>query len=251
MNIMGIIRMVMDMGTNKRYDMHSHFLPGIDDGCKTPEESVEVLLCSRKQGITGICATPHYYPKETVEHFLKRRTESYEKLRKKMSETDGIFPDIRLGAEVAFHTGLVYEENLDQLCYGKSHYMLLEMPFSSWSPNILKEVRSIHSVRGITPVIAHLERYLNLAGSDAIDELLSMHVVIQMNAEFMQQGFWRKRKARKMLNQGMIQVLGSDCHNMIGRAPNLGPLLKYMETHGMIHIVEEITEMSSRIFSEA
>ncbi|MDY2627616.1 MAG: CpsB/CapC family capsule biosynthesis tyrosine phosphatase [Lachnospiraceae bacterium] len=232
------------------YDMHCHFLPGMDDGCRTVEESIDVLISSRRQGIGRICATPHYYPEETVEHFLDRRAYSYEKLLKKMDETDGNFPEICLGAEVAFHTGIAYEEKLSQLCYGKSHYLLLEMPFSSWTPGVLREVRSIHSVFGITPVIAHLERYLKLAGRDAVNELLSMHVLVQMNAEFME-NFWNRKRAGNMLKSGIVQVMGSDCHNMTKRPQNLGTVLQYMENHNMAHLVEEIGRVSSRIFSEA
>lgn len=236
------------MQTISGYDMHCHVLPEMDDGCRTVEESLEVLACSREQGIVGICATPHYYPKETVEHFLKRRSQSYDILRRKMEEQPGDFPEICLGAEVAFHTGLVYEEKLEQLCYGKSHYLLLEMPFSSWSPNVLKEVNSIHRVRGLTPVIAHLERYLKLAGDDALEELLNMHVLIQMNAEFLQ-GFWNRRKARRMIENGIVHVMGSDSHNMTKRPPNLGSALQYMETHGMEYAVENISRTSRRIFN--
>ncbi|MDY2628733.1 MAG: CpsB/CapC family capsule biosynthesis tyrosine phosphatase [Lachnospiraceae bacterium] len=236
------------MKTGRRYDMHCHVLPGMDDGCRTVQESVEVLTCSKKQGIDGICATPHYYPKETVEHFLKRRSQSYDILCKEMDGHQEDFPEICLGAEVAFHTGLVYEEKLDQLCYGQSHYLLLEMPFSSWSPNVLKEVNSIHRVRGLTPVIAHLERYLKIAGTDALEELLNMHVLIQMNAEFMQ-GFWNRKKAKRMLENGMIHVMGSDCHNMTKRPPNLGPALEYLEAHGMEYVLDNISRISSRIFN--
>ena len=254
MPIMGIISMVTVMGITDRYDMHCHLLPGMDDGCKTVEESVEVLLASGRQGIIGICDTPHYYPEETAEHFLERRARAFHTLQEKIEEVHGTkangpLPRICLGTEVAFHTGLVYEEKLDQLCYGHSHYLLLEMPFFSWSPNVLREVRSIHSVRGITPVIAHLERYLNIAGEGAIEELLSMHVMVQMNAGFLQ-GFWNRKKAIKMLKSGMVQVMGSDSHDMVKRPPNLGPALQYMESHGMLPIAEEIGRLSSRIFNE-
>lgn len=238
------------MKKNEYYDMHCHFLPGMDDGCRTAEESVSVLLTSKEQGIDKICATPHYYPEETVDHFLKRRDHSYKMLLEKMGETGERFPEICLGAEVAFYTGISFEEKLNQLCYGSSHYMLLEMPFSPWTPGVLREVRSIYSISGITPVIAHLERYLKIAGKEALEELMSMHVMVQMNAEFAE-NFWNRKKARRMLESGMVQIMGSDSHNMTRRPPNLGTFFQYMETHNMEHIVEEISRMSKRIFKEA
>ena len=62
-------------------DLHSHILPGMDDGCKTPEESVEALRLSYAQGVRAIFATPHYYPVETVENFLARRQEAWDTLQ--------------------------------------------------------------------------------------------------------------------------------------------------------------------------
>ena len=57
-------------------DLHGHFLPGMDDGCKTPQESLQVLQSSYAKGVRRMFATPHYYPGEPVERFLERRAES-------------------------------------------------------------------------------------------------------------------------------------------------------------------------------
>lgn len=238
------------MEKNEIYDLHCHFLPGVDDGCKTAEEAIQVLIKSQEQGVTGIAATPHYYPRETVDQFLRRREKAFEELQILMKKNKRSFPEICLGAEVYFHTGMIYEEQLKKLCYGESQYLLLEMPFSRWTSGVLREVYSIRSVKGITPVIAHLERYFKLAGREAIDELLNMDVIVQMNAEYVQ-GFWTRRRAKKMLESGMVQIIGSDCHNLTNRPPNMGSAIQFLIDSGMDHELNNMNRISSKIFREA
>lgn len=59
-------------------DLHSHILPGMDDGCKTAQQSIEALRLSYAQGVRAMFATPHYYPVESVESFLARRQSAWE-----------------------------------------------------------------------------------------------------------------------------------------------------------------------------
>lgn len=59
--------------------MHSHILPGIDDGAKTVEDSLELLSCLKNQGVTNICLTPHFYTNEiSLEDFIAERAEKFE-----------------------------------------------------------------------------------------------------------------------------------------------------------------------------
>lgn len=221
-------------------DIHGHFLPAMDDGCKTVEESLLVLRESYAQGIRCMVATPHYYPVETVEAFLARRQNAWQSLK---AYLDNSLPRVVLGAEVAYHPGLCYEKNLDRLCMGNSRYLLLEMPFSQWENSLLRDVRSICTVMGITPIIAHLERYLGMQKKSAVHELLDMNVLVQMNAENLL-GRFDGRAGRKMIKSGMVQLLGSDCHNMTHRRPNLGKAMEILKKHGMQDYLDTLTENS-------
>lgn len=231
-------------------DLHCHVLPGMDDGCRSVEESIRVMEESAKQGIGAIMATPHYYPRETVANFARRRHAAYKLLDEKLKENQNRVPVLNLGAEVAYYNGIVYEEHLDQLCFGKSNYMLLEMPFAKWSSSVLADVWKLGSMRNIRIIIAHLERYLKLQDKKTINQLLDMDVMVQMNAEYIL-GFWTKRKAAYMLKKGVVQVLGSDSHNMEQRSPNLGAACKQLVQMGMDDVLEEIKETNSEIFLES
>jgi protein-tyrosine phosphatase len=231
-------------------DMHCHLLPGMDDGCQTVEESIQVLRASYDQGVRQIFATPHYYPVETVEAFLDRRAAAMECLLQRMEQETEPLPKICLGAEVAYRPGLGYEENLDKLCLGSSRYLLLEMPFSMWNEEVVRSVRSLCNIQGITPILAHIERYLSVQPRDMLMDVLEQEVLLQMNVDNLLQ-FSMCRKAKKLLKSGMVQLLGSDCHNMTTRKPNLGPGVAYLEKKGMTRVIRDVTALSRSIFREA
>ena len=83
-------------------DFHSHVLPGIDDGSRSVEESIAMLQAEAAQGIRHVVATPHFYPHhDSPEHFLEKRREAEEALRREMKHHPGL-PELSIGAEVYF-----------------------------------------------------------------------------------------------------------------------------------------------------
>ena len=231
-------------------DIHSHILPGMDDGCRTAEESVRLLRSSYDQGIHMICATPHYYPVESVSDFLVRRDGSLQELYKVLERETLPAPKLCLGAEVAYRPGLCHQEDLNKLCIGKSQYLLLEMPFYKWGEEVIRTVRGISNVHGITPIIAHIERYLPMQDKEVLDRLLDQEILVQMNAARLLH-FSSRGQARRLLKKGTVQLLGSDCHNNTSRPQNLGRAVEYLEKRGMEDVLEEISHYSRRIFREA
>lgn len=231
-------------------DVHGHFLPGMDDGCKTAEESVQVLQSSYAQGIGCMFATPHYYPVETVAAFLERRQAAYDRLMEHIANCNMPMPEICLGAEVAYRAGISREDDLEKLCLGKSRYLLLELPFRRWDATVVRDIQIICSTKNITPILAHIERYLELQTRDSLNSVLEQDVLVQMNAGDLLR-FGSRRSAAKLLKNGIVQLLGSDCHNMTTRQPNLGPALEYLQKHGMKDVAESIGNFSQQIFEEA
>lgn len=239
------------MDSSRLFDIHCHVLPGIDDGCRTGEEAAKLLRESQEQGVAGVIATPHYYPKETVESFLQRRQESVERLHMQLEKENDITIPVCYGAEVAFHTGLMYEEQIEKLCLGKSRYLLLELPFRSWSPSVLREVQALRHVHGIVPVIAHLERYFKIQKKEMMEAVFEADVLIQMNAEYLLDGFWDWRRARKLLKNRNVYVLGSDSHNLAERRPNLGKAEEKLKKQDMLNELHVLYRNSYQIFSAA
>ena len=231
-------------------DLHSHILPGMDDGCQSVAEAVQLLRASYEQGIRKICATPHYYPVESVEEFLVRRDAAQQELYKALEKVTLPVPQLCMGAEVAYRPGICYQEDLNKLCIGKSQYLLLEMPFHKWGEEVIRTVRGISNVRGITPILAHIERYLPMQDKEILERLLDQEILVQMNAARLLR-FSSRGQARRLLNNGTVQLLGSDCHNNTSRPQNLAQAVQYLQKKGMEDVLEDISRRSRRIFREA
>ena len=201
-------------------DMHCHILPGVDDGARDVETSLAMLKASRAQGVQYMVATPHFYAtRDRVDTFLDRRREAWETLKPRMGAD---YPGIVLGAEVAFFRGISRAERLEALKIEGTDCLLLEMPFRPWSEDDVDEVSEILEKRGYTIILAHIERYLAMRGNaDYIGNLLELPVLAQINAESLLD--WRQRgKLIKMVRNGQVHLLGSDCHGIHHRPPNLG-----------------------------
>ena len=206
----------------KLIDFHSHILPGMDDGSASAEMSAAMLRMELAQGIPQVLLTPHFYPwKEDPASFLRRRAEAETVLRREL-ESRGEMPRISLGAEVAYFQGISESETVGKLAVEGSSCILIEMPAPPWPESAYKELEQIWLDWGIIPVIAHIDRYVSPFRTHGIpDRLAGLPVLVQANASF----FLSMRtagQAMRMLRKDQIHLLGSDCHNLTNRKPNLG-----------------------------
>ena len=194
-------------------DFHSHILPQMDDGSTSVQMSHAMLQMQHQQGISGVIATPHFYAtQDDPESFLKRRQAAVEAL----GQTE--IPLI-CGAEVAYFEGMGRCDALSKLCIGQTDLLLLEMPFAPWDTRMIGEVEELSASSGVVPVIAHIDRY-RLQIRKWGDDLLSRGVLFQCNATaFLQMG--SRGWALKQLAMDRVRFLGSDCHNITTRKPNL------------------------------
>lgn len=212
-------------------DFHSHILPGMDDGSQDVETSLQMLRMSAKQGIRHMVATPHFYPRyDDPAHFLKKRDRAARQLRAAMESEPGL-PGITLGAEVYFFSGISESDLIGTLTIGEKPCILIEMPAAPWKESHFRELEQIYVRHGITPIIAHIDRYIRPFHTYGIPKrLVKLPVLVQANA-----GFFLNRAtqgmALRMLKQDQIHLLGSDCHNLSSRAPNLGEAAGVIEEH--------------------
>lgn len=228
-------------------DIHSHILPDIDDGSKSCEMSLNMLKESYRQNVSAVVATPHFYIKDdTIESFLQKRDKSYSEL-KRYIENESELPDIYLGAEVFYFNGISKMENIDKLAINGGKYLLLEMPFNKWNSRVLQEVEDLIYNCKLTPVIAHIERFVPFQkGTDNIEKLISMKVIVQMNGEYLF-GFFNRRKALKLVSSGVVQLIGSDMHNIDKRPQNLGEVCDIIKDKLGKSVLEDIENMSKRV----
>ena len=199
-------------------DLHSHILPGMDDGSADVEESLWLLNTLAEQGVTLVAATPHFYAnQEYPEPFLRRRERSMAQISACVTATH---PVIRLGAEVHYFEGISQAEGVERLCIEGTSLFLLEMPYGGWSRRMVDEILELSRRSGITVVLAHVDRYLRHQPESVWEQLRGNGVLLQANAEPFTRRLGSGRVLR-LLRDGKVHFLGSDCHNSHDRAPCL------------------------------
>lgn len=207
-------------------DLHTHILPKMDDGASTSDLSLEMLRMEAEQGVDTVVLTPHFYrEKEDSSSFLQRRASSFYRLKDRIAELSDKekkrLPELFLGAEVAWVPNMDEWPELSQLCLGNSSFLLLELPFYPWNSRMIDQIYDLMSKTGITPIIAHLERYAKIQRWSSIQEILALGIPIQLSTSvFLTIG--GRRLAKQLLHHGTGFLLASDCHNTTTRPPNLG-----------------------------
>lgn len=209
-------------------DFHTHILPGIDDGSKDIDMTEKMLRMEQSMGVSHIYATPHFYAhRRSIESFLERRNRALEKTKEALAGEPGL-PQITAGAEVYYFTGIGRAKQLEDICIEGTNILLLELPFAQWHSNVAKDISELIDRRGLRIVLAHLERYEQFQKSRHVwDRLLDMPLTIQLNCEdIIDEGsIFRRNHMHKtsmeLLSRYDNVIIGSDCHNLTDRKPNL------------------------------
>lgn len=211
-------------------DLHTHILPGMDDGARSAEESVAMLRLERMQGVKAVVLTPHFYgARERAKDFLRRRDVAIktldDELAKLSQEERDALPELIPAAEVAWHSALAGCEELPQLCIGATKNFLLELPFTPWSTQMFNQIYDLIGETGLTPVIAHLERYVRFQRPRQIGEIFELGVPVQISADTLKWPLLRG-KVLRLFEEQRAHILASDCHNCTDRSPNVGEGLR-------------------------
>ncbi|MBR3978295.1 MAG: capsular polysaccharide biosynthesis protein [Oscillospiraceae bacterium] len=214
--------------------MHSHILPNMDDGSDSVETTHKMLQMLRQQGVTTVAATPHFYAyKDNPEDFLRRREESLARDTWELS----LLP----GAEVAYFDGMSRCRELKELQIGDTGLLLVEMPFGKWTGRMMEELIRIPMEQGLTPLLAHVERYRSQLPK-FLAELSGQQVAMQCNAEaFLSAG--TRGWALSMVKKGYVQFLGTDTHNLTDRAPRYDEAVRVIEKKLGTEIAQRITNL--------
>lgn len=201
-------------------EVHSHILPGIDDGSPDVETSLKMIARLKEQGAKRIVLTPHYYSDNiSLDDFLRKRDRAFNHLLRELPPDS---PELIPAAEVYISKYLFNAESLDELRIGNSNYVLIEHPFTaSFDSSDYDRLANLYCDYGVKPVLAHIERYRELIEDPyKLDEYIEMGCLIQTNVESYAEGPRSiRKKLIKLLNNGYIHLLGSDCHNLDSRPP--------------------------------
>ena len=201
-------------------DLHTHILPGVDDGPESIEHSVELIAKSVRQGAVGIAATPHRSSWDYRES-VTAMEERLGRLRQTCSDA-GLDVELYVGGETFLVPELVRpEETLEIVTLNKSRYLLFELPFNYYPPYVEELVFELQ-LRGYKPVLAHAERYTHYHQDvNRIIKLLERGVLAQVNAGSLagNHGSAERMTAEIMLEHRMAHFVASDSHSVDARPP--------------------------------
>lgn len=215
-------------------DIHTHLLPGADDGAESMPQTLRLLRMAWDDGTRTVILTPHYrgkYKKNTPdllrENFLWLREMAAQEL-----------PGMRLylGQEIAYETDAPEAMHRGAvLTLNGSRYALLEFRPNALRSQLITGVSE--TIRcGFIPIVAHVERYeISRADQTLVDELLDMGALLQLNADSVlgSNGFAVKRFCHKLLRGGKAHFIASDAHDTTHRPPLLREcFLRVYEKYG-------------------
>lgn len=235
-------------------DFHTHILPGIDDGSRDIDMTEKMLRVEQSMGVSHIYATPHFYAhRRSVDSFLERRNRALEKTRELLAKEPDL-PKVTAGAEVYYFSGMGRAGQLESLCIEGTDILLLELPFAQWHSDVAKDISELMDRRGLRIVLAHLERYEAFQKDRYIwDRIIEMPLTIQLNCEdIIDSGSLLRRNHRHktcfdILSRYDRVIIGSDCHDLKDRKPNLADGRAAIEKRSGAERLRQIDEYTKEL----
>lgn len=210
-------------------DIHTHILPGVDDGAKDKNISMAMLRMAWKDGIRRIVLTPHNKP--------SRRNVSFKTIQKlseqllEEARQEGMEFTFCPGNEIYYRSDMIGDLEEGRACtMADTSYVLVEFNPMDDFDYIRNGIYQVLAA-GYRPIIAHVERYsCMLSKPSRVEELKNMGCYIQVNAGSImgQYGFSVKQMTKKLLKQQLIHFVASDAHDTDKRAPRLSDCAKYV-----------------------
>lgn len=194
--------------------MHSHLIPGIDDGARTIDDSLDLIRRMHGLGFTKLITTPHIqseFFKNTPENILS----GLQRLRDALAGAN-IPVQVEAAAEYLLDDGFEDKMNAGNLLSFSDKYILVEMSYYSPHPNLKTFVFNLQ-VDGYKVILAHPERYTYWMNDFAkYEDLKDRGVYFQLNTVSLA-GYYPdpiKKFAEKFIEKGMVDFIGSDLHNL-------------------------------------
>ncbi len=224
-------------------DMHSHLLPGVDDGSPDPETSLDLLRNFSAVGFRKIITTPHIY-QPFHKNTKQGLTDVYQELIPYLKANQ---LDIELQVAAEYFVDEHFEQLVarnELLSFG-DRYILIEISFVSYPRNLEHTIFELTS-RGYKPILAHPERYLYLADSKKVFEnLIQMGCYLQPNINSFAGYYGAKSEeiARFLTEEKMASFLGTDLHHY----RHLDTLQNLMKNKKIMKLLENHTWLNNTL----
>ena len=230
-------------------DIHAHILPSVDDGAKSTEEALQLLEMLKSQNVHAVSLSPHFYPsvETSLDEYKNRIENSFSKLNSVKSDA---LPELYLGSEVHYFNGMSSFSEIDKLCMGNSKYILVELPYRSISSRVINEITELNLNRGLTVVLAHIERYQKFDGYDALLKLISDGFALgQVNAySFLH--LKTRCKVLSLVKNGFVSFIASDCHSAEHNPPRIDEAIEVISKKLGNSFVHKLKTNNQKIYEE-
>jgi protein-tyrosine phosphatase len=209
-------------------DIHAHILPGVDDGAKNWDQTLQMARLAVEDGITVMVATPHLYQGRSVDpHRLNSREiilERVAQMKDKLHE-EKIPLEILPGCDfpLSFESLKFLDDGRALTINDANRYLLLELPDTSLPP-AMEEICFQLQSKGITPIITHPERHMIIQEMPyKLKRLIDLGCLIQMTGNSLTGWFGRRVKkiSRQFVKLGYVHLLATDTHDPKRRPPVL------------------------------
>jgi len=194
-------------------DIHTHILPGVDDGSPSVEASIEMLREAERFGVTDVFLTPHYMKSRGYVSTYTENKEVFERFSVAAKQA-GVSINMHLGNEIYYSFSSIQalrDGTVSPL--GESTVVLIEFSTSEEEEEIPEAIHNMRAM-GYTPVIAHVERYPYIKTAKDYEVMRKMGALIQINAASIvgAAGPATKKFVWKLLKAGLIDIIASDIH---------------------------------------
>ena len=195
-------------------DLHSHILPGVDDGVRSPGEAEDLARAAAALGVTAIAATPHV--RDDYPTTPDRMEAGVEALRRHFAEA-GVGVEVLVGGEVALDRleRLPAEDVSRFTLAGTGRYLLVEFPYYGWPFGLEGQLRRLVA-DDVVPLLAHPERNPEVqAAPERLERVLRVGALAQVTIDSLAGRFGRRarRAADRLIELGLVHVLASDAHS--------------------------------------
>ncbi|HYF39329.1 MAG TPA: CpsB/CapC family capsule biosynthesis tyrosine phosphatase [Gemmatimonadales bacterium] len=189
-------------------DLHSHLLPGVDDGSRSVDQSLKVLHAMAGHGVTDVCLTPHTLAGRAEAGVPRAHDDAFAALQ---SQVVSGMPRLHRGAEVMLDRPLSRTvAAARKITLAGSRYMLVEFPRLVPYDTVSNALAQVHDL-GVIPLLAHPERY-SCCSPEAVRQWRGIGAKMQVDATTLLMSQARGQRARQLVSEGLADILAGDNH---------------------------------------
>ena len=218
-------------------DIHSHILPGVDDGAGSIDETIAMLKAAYESGTKKIVATPHMFHDLFDNNDFVETRDKFDELIEELESYQAAFPflsEIQVCSGAENYASPAFLKALDEGCVltlNRSRYLLVETAFLLPFSQIEILIQRVH-LAGFTPVLAHPERYGSIQEDPKrLVKLWDSGCICQINADSLlgASGSLARKCGETLLKEGLVDTIASDGHKLEWRTPELKSIFEKLK----------------------